>query len=182
MSFLALFSISLAGGLYVFAIAYAANMAPIPAAKAFARWNKPIWEKRLGGNKTWLGTIGGLLAGMIVAYGEHELNRRLAVPERLHLENLYVLPWPILGLLVASGALIVGDMGKSAIKRQFNIKPGAPWKPFDDIDASVGTALVIAPFLWQHPWTIVAGVLIGYLANPIVNKLSHRAGIKSVPY
>lgn len=83
---------------------------------------------------------------------------------------------------MALGALVIGDIGKSYVKRRFGIKPGAPWKPWDDLDFGLGTALVLLPLAWTHPFMLVAGVLIAYALNPVVNRISHRAGIKLVPH
>ena len=123
--------VTLVGGFYLFLPAYAANMAPVGASSFFRRmgwWNAPIWEGKLGKNKTWVGTIAGLTAAVIVAGIQARLS---STPffENLRPVVINDHPWFRLGLLVGLGALVVGDMGKSLLKRGRGIKPGTPWKP-----------------------------------------------------
>ena len=175
-------------GLYLFLPAYIANMVPVGASALFRRlgWrNAPIWESRLGRNKTWVGTSAGLLATMFAAWAQTEFEKKFPFVGGLRPEGVRTMPWPFFGLLMGVGALVIGDMAKSLVKRTFGIAPGKPWKPWDDLDYGFGTSVVLLPFVWQQPHMLVpmaAGVAIGYYANPIVNRLSHRAGVKAVPH
>lgn len=184
--------ITIVAGAYLYLLAYTANMAPVAASAYFRKrgwWNRPVWERLLGKNKTVVGTVAGLVAAVAAAFVENELNVWFGLPKYLHLESVYRLPWPVLGLLMGAGALIVGDMFKSAVKRHvWHIEPGAPCKPWDDLDFGIGTATTLTflvlrgsiEFTWNLPLAVLAGVLIGYHFNPIVNKWSHRRGIKAV--
>ena len=97
MTILQFLATTVAGGFYVFLMAYAANMATVPATRfLFKKWNRPISEKKLGKNKTWVGTVAGFLAAMFVAFAENVLNAKYPIPEYLHLETLYHIPWPLL--------------------------------------------------------------------------------------
>lgn len=183
-SFLEFLGVTIFAGLYLFLPVYAANMAPVPASKIAGRWNRPLWEARLGKNKTLVGTSAGLLAGLLVVFVESELDKRFSILAGLRPEGVRIVSWPLLGLLLGVGALVVGDMGKSLIKRKLGIKPGAPWKPWDDLDFGIGAGIIllVLAWEWQAVPMILAGVTVGFFANPLVNKLSHRAGIKAVPH
>ena len=184
MSFWQFLFVTIVGGVYLFLPAYVANMTPVGASSLARRLgipNPPIWEARLGKNKTWIGTAAGFVAAIVIAGIQAEL-ARVSIFEQLRPETVNEHPWFRLGLLMAIGALVVGDMGKSYMKRRFGIKPGAPWKPWDDLDYGMGTALVLSPLAWTQPLMLVVGVLIAYALNPVVNRISHRAGIKLVPH
>ncbi|RJR14117.1 CDP-archaeol synthase [Candidatus Parcubacteria bacterium] len=184
MSLFEFFGLSVVGGFYLFLPAYFANMVPVGAsslARRFSLPNPPIWEAKLGKNKTWVGTLAGFVAAVVVAGIQARLS---SIPffEQLRPKAVNEHSWLRLSLLIAFGALIVGDMGKSFVKRRLDIKPGAPWKPWDDLDFGFGTALVLLPLAWAQPFMLVAGVLIAYGLNPVVNRISHRVGIKLVPH
>ncbi|MBI4088001.1 hypothetical protein HY418_01295 [Candidatus Kaiserbacteria bacterium] len=180
------------GGFYLFLIVYIANMVPVGASSYFRKrgWpNGPIWKSLFGENKTWVGTGSGLLAAMVTAFAENGLNAWFDIPKYLHMESIYALPWPLLGLAMGGGALVVGDMMKSVVKRHVaHIKPGGIWKPWDDLDFGLGTTAVLILLLvtgfieltWNLPLAVLSGVLIGFYFNPKVNKWSHRRGIKAV--
>lgn len=181
-------------GFYLFLIVYVANMVPVGASSYFRKrgwWNRPVWESLLGKNKTWVGTTAGLLAALAAAFAENELNLWSSAPKYLRLEGVYKLPWPLLGLGMGAGALIFGDMAKSVAKRHWaHIEPGGPWKPWDDLDFGLGTTGVLIflvvfrsiDLTWNLPFAILSGVLIAFYFNPIVNRWSHRKGIKDKPH
>ena len=128
-------------GFWLFLPSYAANMTPVGASALFRRlgwWNGPIWERRLGTNKTWFGTTSGLLAAVLVAWAEAELEKRFPFLANLRPEAVRLVPWPLFGLLMGVGALVIGDMSESLLKRSIGIKPGESWKHFDDIDHGLG--------------------------------------------
>ena len=63
------------------------------------------------------------------------------------------------------GAAIFGDALKSFVKRQLDILPGHPWKPWDQIDMVIGVLLFtqwLAPLSVTH--LLTAFVVIGVLS------------------
>jgi CDP-2,3-bis-(O-geranylgeranyl)-sn-glycerol synthase len=79
-------------------------------------------------------------------------------------------------------AALVGDSLKSFFKRRLNLRPGAPWIPFDQIDFVVA-ALIVLSFWIKIDWLEMAIVLaLSFLADVIVNQLSYRLGIKREPW
>jgi len=129
--------------------AAAANITPVIAARynwlpALGRpldANRTFRGKRIfGPHKTWRGLIVGVATGSLAGYFLHSAS---------------------LGAALAAGAL-GGDALKSFVKRQFNIAPGKPWPPFDQIDAALGALLVasfIFPLTFAH--VIVALMFFG---------------------
>jgi CDP-2,3-bis-(O-geranylgeranyl)-sn-glycerol synthase len=127
----------------------AANLAPVLAARYnwLPAFNRPIdgnvtflGKRVLGPHKTWRGLIVGIAAGALTGF---------------------FLGSALLGAVIGAGAL-AGDALKSFVKRQFNIAPGKPWRPFDQIDYILGALLVasfIFPLTIAH--TIVALIFFG---------------------
>lgn len=151
--------------------AYVANMAPVLS--RFVPWNAPLdfnlkfqGKRLLGSHKTVVGTLFGLGAAVLMTLIQAQIFGFV------HYSN-----WLLLGLLLGSGALL-GDIVKSFLKRQLNMKPGKPWIPFDEIDFSIG-ALVAVSFVyfpgWLESWVILIGSGLGHVA---VNHAAFYLGIR----
>lgn len=112
---------------WIFLPAAVANMAPVFAARFnwLPQLARPISQNFLGNNKTWRGLLLGVLFGSATGYFQYA-------------GSSYGL---LAGVLLGFGALF-GDAAKSFIKRRFNIMPGQPWPPWDQIDYVVGAAAV----------------------------------------
>lgn len=135
--------------LWFFLPALVANMAPVLIRRLpLGAW--PIdggrtWRGRrlLGDNKTWRGLIAGLTFGSITS-----------------LLQGYSLGW---GVWLGCGALC-GDALKSFFKRQLDIPPGHPWRPWDQIDVVIGVLLFTQ---WWYPLSlrhiVTAFIVIGFL-------------------
>jgi CDP-2,3-bis-(O-geranylgeranyl)-sn-glycerol synthase len=153
--------------LYFFLPAYIANMMPALLIKV-PYLNKPIWEKKLGKNKTWKGLVAGMIFGGLVfllqkiAYGQGFTS----------LAMIDYSDYPILlGALMGLGAL-VGDSVKSYYKRKEGIPPGKSWIPFDQLDFVFGG--IIFSFLVYVPKAEVVLILI--IASPILHIATNTIG------
>ncbi|MFO1534138.1 MAG: CDP-2,3-bis-(O-geranylgeranyl)-sn-glycerol synthase [Thermoplasmatota archaeon] len=189
--------------LWLFLPAYAANMAPVFAAKLVPGWTAPIDGGRMGGDgerllgpgKTWRGLAGGTLVGGLVA-----------------LLLAYLAPWwgtmrdvdfgvgavgPLRVLLfgaVVGGMALVGDFVKSYFKRRRKIARGRSWFPFDQLDFVVFGLLgmtLAAPLLpagWVahrllDSWLTLATLLVlTPLLHLLVNRVGYWLGLKEVPW
>ncbi len=133
--------------------AYVANSAPVDVSQieSLKKYGKPIdggktWHGKriLGDGKTWRGLYAGMIAGTLAGAIQMLLQPSLAN----NLPNLPQMSLP-LAFMLSLGALI-GDMAESFLKRQINLKPGAPLPLFDQLDFIIGATL----FAWI--WTIAS--------------------------
>ena len=123
--------------LYFFLPAFIANMAPV-FVKRIKFLNYPVdfnkkWNGKriLGDHKTYRGFFFGTLFGALF----FEIQRLLFnnnIMTDFALINYSAAPF-FLGALIAFSALL-GDSVKSFFKRRFDIRPGKPWVPFDQLD------------------------------------------------
>jgi len=161
--------------LWFFIPAGVANVAPVLASKVplVTRLNAPIdggamlgGKRLLGENKTWRGIVAGIILGTIVL----ALQQAIVASSPQFIRYLMpldftALPTLVLGSLFAIGAL-GGDAIESFMKRRLDIKPGASWVPFDQIDYIVGALLLTAPIArlsWQQSaWAIILWMAIHF--------------------
>lgn len=141
-------------------------MSPVDGGLKFR--GRPI----LGSHKTWGGTLAGILGGMLAAFIQHRLSPNFAVLEMVDYSD-----WAIIGLLIGSGA-IIGDLVKSFFKRQFNIKPGQNWVPFDEIDFLIGSVLFIAPYYFVGWMNVAVIMTVGFISHILVNLLGFYLRIR----
>ncbi|MDN5275841.1 MAG: hypothetical protein JWN33_490 [Candidatus Saccharibacteria bacterium] len=166
-----------------------ANVTPIFASRipGLKQWNTPLdggkrlrGKEILGTHKTWRGIITGLITATIVfalqqqAYIQWEWVRELSDPA-----NYQQLPL-ILGTMLGLGAL-GGDAIESFFKRQFGIKSGNAWVPFDQIDYIIGAILlsllfIVLPF---HLYIIMA--VVWFLMHLISSYIGWLLGLKKKP-
>ena len=153
--------------LYFFLPAYFANMAP-----EFFKWvpfNTPIWEKKLGKNKTWRGLIVAVLVGILTFW----LQKYLFQFNFFY--NISIIDYAdfglMLGFLLGLGA-ILGDAVESYLKRKYEFKPGESWKPWDQLDFVLG-ALMLSFIVYMPPMEFVFVLLI---ISPILHIIISRIG------
>ena len=163
--------------LYFFLPAYLANMSP-----TLFRWlpflDKPIWEVKLGKNKTWRGVVVASVIGTVVFWLQK-------VAYNSGFTSLAIIDYhdfPILlGFLLGFGA-IVGDAVKSYYKRKAEIKPGEPWFGFDQLDFVIG-GLILSSVLYVPP---VEVDVVLFVATPILhiaaNHIGYWVGIQKVKF
>lgn len=169
------------GSIYFILPAYIANMFPVIFCKLklpeffhFIPFSKPINKELFGDHKTWRGFYAGYLGALLGLYlqflaQKNGLTTAANFPATLlNYENISIFFY---AFLFGIGAL-TGDLIKSFFKRRFNIKPGKPWFPFDQLDFVIGALLFISPFylpLWQNILTIL-------LITPILHFLANLTG------
>ena len=163
--------------LYFFLPAYFANMAPV-LLKKIPFGAKPIWEKRLGRNKTWRGLVVATIMGGSV-FGLQKVAYVMGFRSLAVIDYSDFSVW--LGLLLGFGA-IFGDAVKSYYKRKADIKEGTPWPVFDQIDFVVG-GLVISWFVYVPPAEVVLIILLlSPVLHVVVNYFGYLIGIKKNKY
>lgn len=158
--------------------AAAANIAPVLF--TFIKWNRPIWERGLGPNKTWR----GLIAGVIVATTTIALQKHLS--GQAILREISILPYreyPALwlGLLFGAGALI-GDATKSYFKRLRAIPSGDKWWPCDQIDFILGSTVFVSLVFWPGWGMLATALALAMFLHPAINRLGYHLGLKKVPW
>ncbi len=163
--------------LYYFLPAYIANMAPVLFQK-LPFLDKPIWEKKLGKNKTWRGVVVAALCGVIVFWLQK-------MAYNFGFTSLAIIDYNdfsvLMGLLLGLGA-IVGDSVKSYYKRKAEIQPGMPWPGFDQLDFVVG-GLAFSFLLYVPP---VEVIVVLFLATPLLhiatNHIGYWLGMRKVKF
>ena len=86
-----------------------------------------------------------------------------------------------LGFLLGFGA-IFGDLIKSFFKRRFNLEPGKPWVPFDQLDFVFG-ALLLSFIVYIPPvFTIILIIFATPLLHPLTNRLGYYLKIKQTKW
>jgi CDP-2,3-bis-(O-geranylgeranyl)-sn-glycerol synthase len=162
-----MFWLTVISALYFFLPAYLANMFP-SLAKNLPFLNYPVWEKRLGKNKTWRGVlIATLTGGLIFWLQQLAYNKGFTAWAVIDYSGFSI----ALGFLMGFGA-IFGDLVESYYKRKADIIPGKPWVPFDQLDFVIG-GLALSFFVYVPKASIV---LIIILASPLLHILFNRIG------
>lgn len=158
--------------------AYAANgFPPLMQGKHPLDRKKLFGGKRLfGDGKTWEGTLGGIIAGLLVG--------TLQVMYQKDLEYLgFSLPEITIPLVIAlSIGTMVGDIGGSFIKRRMDIKRGDA-APLLDQEGFLVIAFVLASFVYQLNLIIVVTLLI--ITPPIhwiTNVFGYYMKFKKTPW
>ncbi|MBT4540542.1 CDP-archaeol synthase [Candidatus Woesearchaeota archaeon] len=171
--------------LWLFLPALLANMTP-PLVKHLNVLNSPVdfglmfrGKRLLGQNKTIRGLVFGVFIGIIVASLQTFLFRFNSF-QWLSIINYSEINFILLGGLLGFGALI-GDLVESFVKRQFDIKPGKPFIPFDQIDFLIG-AIVFLLFIFNPGFKVmvtllVVGIGLHFLTNYIGYLIGHHKTI-----
>lgn len=155
--------------LLFFTPAYVANMAPVFVRKV------PILALPLDGNRTWKGkpllgknkTVRGLLFGTFMGGVTGAVLQFAGLP--------FVWWW---GLVLGFAAL-AGDALKSMFKRQVGIRPGGSWMPFDQLDfiiVAFAVSLLFTRFSW---WTVLAGFVLIFVGNVLVQFTGGKTKLKA---
>ena len=83
-----------------------------------------------------------------------------------------------IGILLGLGA-IAGDAVESFFKRMSGIKPGKPWRPFDQIDFTIG-ALALTSIVYFPGWAnAVIIVLISAIGHVLFSHLGYYLKMKN---
>ncbi len=165
---------------WIFLPAGIANMMPPLANKILGlnRWKTPMdfgkkfrGKRIFGDNKTWRGFVVGTTLAAVTCALEVSLVSRSA-------DLVTIILGLLAGALLGFGALL-GDTIESFFKRQFGVKPGDRWFPFDQIDYIVGGLLLFDPFV-RLPLRILGWIVIIYFGlHIIVSYLGYRLKFKT---
>ncbi len=169
--------------LYFMVPAYFANMAPVFARGSFKELKVPLdlntrlnKHRIFGKNKTFRGLFFGIILGVITAFGQYLLYNFdfFRLISLIDYSN-----WLLIGFLFGSGA-IFGDLVKSFFKRRFDIKPGKPFIPWDQLDFVIGSLVFIYPVsrLWLPFDKILAILILSFVLHIIVNHVAYYLKIR----
>ncbi|MBU0616003.1 MAG: CDP-2,3-bis-(O-geranylgeranyl)-sn-glycerol synthase [Nanoarchaeota archaeon] len=165
---------------YLMLPAYFANMAPVIFQHVFKKlaipldFGKKLNDKRLfGKNKTFRGLIVGTLSGILIAYLQYALHSSGIITVGFtDLSN-----WLSLGFLMGFGA-ILGDLIESFFKRQFDIKPGQSFRPWDQIDFALGAMLLSSLVFLYSFLQVITILLLTFILHIIVNHTAYFLHIR----
>lgn len=159
-----------------------ANMMPV-FAKNIDFLNYPVdfgkqfrGKRLFGANKTFRGFFFGILGAIVVAYFQARLFG-LSFFQKIAFIDFSTTSFVLFGFLIGFGVLF-GDLVESFFKRQFDIAPGKPWFPWDQVDLLIG-ALVFISFIRIPTWQMIAFFFaVGPLLHLGFNYLGYALGIK----
>ncbi|MBR1368110.1 hypothetical protein RJ53_00815 [Methanocalculus chunghsingensis] len=133
-----------------------------------------------GDGKTWRGLFIGIGGGLFIG------SLQIAVQSYPALSSLP--EHTLLSVLLLSAGALLGDLGKSFLKRRRNLERGAKWPVADQYDLVIGASILLV--LFNLSWIISTITLPIALAILIITPLLHRGanllgyalGIKEVPW
>ncbi|MFB6298760.1 MAG: CDP-2,3-bis-(O-geranylgeranyl)-sn-glycerol synthase [Halobacteriales archaeon] len=143
------------------------------------------WRGRrlLGDGKTWRGTVGGIVAGALLA----ALLNGVVTPASTFL-GVDFPSFPIRAAIGLPAGAMLGDITASFLKRRTGRERGAAFPGLDQLDFVLG-ALVIAALL-APGWTIrvftlpvvVTVLIITPLLHVLTNVIAYGLGLKNEPW
>ncbi len=155
-----------------------ANMTPIFAARIFPAWNQPAdlgirvyGHRLLGDHKTVRGFVSGSIVGTLAFTLQQQITPNSAFLSDISWIRYGTFPWYV-GSAFGLGALI-GDAGKSLVKRRLRIDPGKPWIVFDQIDWIIGMFISIIPWIRLTGYQTGIVCLVGF-ASHVLSKIIGR--------
>lgn len=174
--------------LWFFLPAFFANMAPniFTHVKFLQRFKKPIHLKAFGDHKTYYGFLVGVPAALVVAFFQALVF--LSCPQ---CSWLFLFPYsfsPVgagpgaalwFGFLQGFGSLL-GDLLKSFFKRRLHIPSGAPFFPFDQLDAVIGGLLLGGIFYFPPLPHVLTLFFITPPLQLFINFTAYKLGLKKV--
>jgi CDP-2,3-bis-(O-geranylgeranyl)-sn-glycerol synthase len=128
----------------------------------------------LGKNKTYRGFFFGVLMALLIIIIQKTLYPYMASFSLVNYNEINIY---LLGFLLGFGALF-GDSLKSFFKRRFNIKPGKPWIPFDQIDWFIGALISVSFYVRFSLKEITISIIITTLFHPVINFISYSLGLQ----
>ena len=143
-----------------------ANLVPPIAAKLIPRWDTPVdfgatlrGKRLLGPHKTFRGLASGILLASITLKTQCFISTHVSVFQNLEESSAFCDLWwlgPWLGF-----AALTGDLFKSFLKRQFDIRPGHSWFPWDQIDWILGTLVAAYPIFKFNFLFALSAIIVG---------------------
>ena len=177
--------------LWFFLPAGLANAAPVFANKIpGSDWlaipidgGKHFRGKRITGNhKTVRGFIAGIVMGILVFWLQVIGFHHSAWIHSISGSILYNSINPIVAGAALGGGALIGDAIKSFFKRQFSIKSGKTWFPFDQIDYIIGGLLACQIFVELSFGQIVMIGIVWFILHPISTFIGWLIGLKEQPF
>lgn len=163
-----------------------ANMMPV-FAQNILFLNYPVdfnktWRKKpiFGSHKTYRGFFFGILGAIVVAYLQSLLYTFPAI-QHISFFDFQQTSFLFIGFLMGFGVLF-GDLVKSFFKRRLDIKPGARFFPWDQLDLVIG-GLVFVSFIKLPTWQMVVFYLVaGPLLHIFFNHLGYWLKLKETKW
>ncbi len=175
--------------LYFFLPAYFANMTP-PIAKKLGVLKslaKPIdFDKKFfgkpifGSHKTWRGAILAFFVGFLTALIQgflfnFELFKKISIIDYSRI-NIF-----LFAILISLGE-IFGDLFFAFVKRRINLKPGAPFIPFDQTNYVFGCFLFLQPYLKLDLKIWLTILILTFFLHIIFNRLGYYLKIHNAKW
>jgi len=133
-----------------------------------------------GDHKTFRGLISGMIFGFLVVMLQVYLYNVSEFFRSISWLKYDQINWVLFGLLSGAGPLL-GDAIKSFFKRRMNLKPGATWFPFDQIDYILGGIFFTLPIIQLIWWRYVLIAFIWFIIHPISTVLGYILKLKDSP-
>jgi len=155
-----------------------------------------------GDHKSWRGLISGIIAGLIiVGFQTWLFNQTMdfstpcnpicididvsKIPSFQFLRDISWVDyskvnWVFFGILAGAGPLL-GDAIKSFFKRRMNLKPGATWFPFDQIDYIVGGIVFLLPIIQLEWWKYLVVAIVYFALHLISAAIGYLLKLKDSP-
>lgn len=177
------------GAIWFFLPCGLANAVPVIVMKlpVIKKWNYPLdcyktfrGVRIFGDHKSWRGLISGIILGIIVVgiqssiYANSDFFKSISWIDYSHVN------WIIFGFLAGAGA-IMGDAVKSFFKRRMNLKPGATWFPFDQIDYIIGGFVFLLPVVHLVWWRYILIALIYFGLHIVSTVTGYALKLKDSP-
>ncbi|GMX58904.1 MAG: CDP-2,3-bis-(O-geranylgeranyl)-sn-glycerol synthase [Candidatus Microsyncoccus archaeolyticus] len=177
---------------YFFGPAYLANSAPPLAYRfnIFKSLGKPIDGGRminnkpiLGDHKTWRGLVSEIIVCTIL------MPIFIKLHEFLGLEHYQAIGFNafdqingfLLGFLLSLG-IIFGDLFFAFIKRRLNLKPGAKFIPFDQINYIIGAFIFSQPFLQFELKFWFSLIILTFFLHVFFNRTGYNLGLHNAKW
>lgn len=163
-----------------------ANLIPVIATWLAPAFDWPIdlglhvrGRRLFGDHKTWRGFVAGIAAAGAVFYVQQALYTAVPVLRLYSAFDYDTVPWfwgPAMG-----AAALIGDLAKSAFKRQLDIPPGRAWIPFDQGDWLLATLALTAPVFSLPADFVIEVLLVGLALHFLFHFIGHRLGLNPTP-
>jgi CDP-2,3-bis-(O-geranylgeranyl)-sn-glycerol synthase len=128
---------------------------------------KPI----LGSHKTFRGAILSFLVGFFFAFFQFFLYRVDFFKEISLIDYSKINPF-LFSFLFAFGS-VFGDLFFAFVKRRLNLKPGAPFLPFDQTNYVFGSFLFLQPYLKLDLKVWLSLFILTFFLHIIFNRLGY---------
>lgn len=171
---------------YFFLPAYFTNMTPSLTAslRVFNSFGKPIDNNKqfkgkplLGNHKTWRGLVLGPIAGILILFLQKWLFNNCVSAREISFLNYQEIGL-YFGFLMVFGA-VFGDLFFAFVKRRLDLKPGAKFMPFDQINYVLGAGFFLNLFseikIDFKVWTML--LVLTFVLHIAATQIGFRMGL-----